>query len=303
MLDLGNPEVQDFVFGIVDNLMTKYPEIAYIKWDSNMGIQSAGSTYLTKDNQSHLYINYHRGFESVCQRIRAKYPDLVIQACASGGARANWGVLPYFDEFWVSDNTDALQRIYMQWGTSYFFPAIAMGSHIGSNPNHQTFRNIPIKFRIDVAMSGRLGMEIQPKNMTEEEKALCKNAIAEYKQIRPVVQFGDIYRLVSPYDKLGVASLMYVSEAKDKAVFYWWKTETFVNQHLPRVRMAGLDPAKTYRIHELDRIDNKPLKFEGKAFTGQFLMNNGLEIPYTHDVDYNKQNSWASRVLCLEEVK
>ena len=303
MLDLGNPEVQDFVFGIVDNLMTKYPEIAYIKWDSNMGIQSPGSTYLTKDNQSHLYINYHRGFEDVCRRIRAKYPDLVIQACASGGARANWGVLPYFDEFWVSDNTDALQRIYMQWGTSYFFPAIAMASHIGSNPNHQTFRNIPIKFRIDVAMSGRLGMEIQPKNMTEEEKTLCKNAIAEYKQIRPIVQFGDLYRLVSPYDKLGVASLMYVSEAKDKAVFYWWKTETFVNQHLPRVRMAGLDPAKTYRIHELDRIDNKSLKFEGKAFTGQFLMDNGLEIPYTHDVDYNKLNSWASRVLCLEEVK
>ena len=303
MLDLGNPEVQDFVFGIVDNLMTKYPEIAYIKWDSNMGIQSHGSTYLTKDNQSHLYINYHRGFEKVCQRIRAKYPDLVIQACASGGARANWGVLPYFDEFWVSDNTAALQRIYMQWGTSYFFPAIAMGSHIGSNPNHQTFRNIPIKFRIDVAMSGRLGMEIQPKNMTAEEKALCKNAIAEYKQIRPVVQFGDIYRLVSPYDKLGVASLMYVSEAKDKAVFYWWKTETFVNQHLPRVRMAGLNPAKTYRVHELNRIDNKPLKFEGKTFTGQFLMDNGLEIPYTHDVDYNKLNSWASRVLLLEEVK
>ena len=303
MLDLGNPEVQDFVFGIVDNLMTKYPEIAYIKWDSNMGIQSAGSSYLTKDNQSHLYINYHRGFESVCQRIRAKYPDLVIQACASGGARANWGVLPYFDEFWVSDNTDALQRIYMQWGTSYFFPAIAMGSHIGSNPNHQTFRNIPIKFRIDVAMSARLGMEIQPKNMTEEEKALCRNAIAEYKQIRPVVQFGDLYRLVSPYDKLGVASLMYVSEAKDRAVFYWWKTETFVNQHLPRVKMAGLDPAKTYRVHELDRIDNKPLKFEGKAFTGQFLMDNGLEIPYTHDVDYNKLNSWSSRVLLLEEVK
>ena len=303
MLDLGNPEVQDFVFGIVDNLMTKYPKIAYIKWDSNMGIQSAGSSYLTKDNQSHLYINYHRGFESVCQRIRAKYPDLVIQACASGGARANWGVLPYFDEFWVSDNTDALQRIYMQWGTSYFFPAIAMASHIGSNPNHQTFRNIPIKFRIDVAMSGRLGMEIQPKNMTEEEKALCKKAIAEYKQIRPVVQFGDLYRLVSPFDKLGVASLMYVSEAKDRAVFYWWKTETFVNQHLPRVKMAGLDPTKTYRIHELDRIDNKPLKFEGQVFTGRFLMDNGLEIPYTHDVDYNKLNSWSSRVLCLEEVK
>ena len=303
MLDLGNPEVQDFVFGIVDDLMTEYPDIAYIKWDANMGIQSHGSAYLTKDNQSHLYIDYHRGFEQVCRRIRAKYPDLVIQACASGGGRANWGVLPYFDEFWVSDNTDALQRIYMQWGTSYFFPAIAMASHIGSNPNHQTFRDIPIKYRIDVAMSGRLGMEIQPKNMTDEEKALCRKAIAEYKQIRPVVQFGDLYRLVSPYDKLGVASLMYVTEAKDRAVFYWWKTETFVNQHLPRVKMAGLDPAKRYRVRELNRIDNKPLPFEGQAFTGAFLMANGLEIPYTHDVDYHKLNSYASRVLCLEAME
>ena len=303
MLDLGNPAVQDFVFGIVDGLMTRYPGIAYIKWDANMGIQSHGSAYLTGDNQSHLYIDYHRGFESVCRRIRAKYPDLVIQACASGGGRANWGVLPYFDEFWVSDNTDALQRIYMQWGTSYFFPAIAMASHIGSNPNHQTFRNIPIKYRIDVAMSGRLGMEIQPKNMTDEEKDLCRKAIAEYKQVRPVVQFGDLYRLVSPYDRLGLASLMYVTEDKDRAVFYWWKTETFVNQHLPRVKMAGLDPAKRYRVRELNRIDNKPLPFEGQAFTGAFLMANGLEIPYTHDVDYHKLNSYASRVLCLEAME
>ena len=134
VLDLANPEVQDFIFQIVDNLMTSYPEIDYIKWDANMGIMNHGSNYLTKDNQSHMYIEYHRGFEKVCQRIRAKYPDLTIQACASGGGRANWGCLPYFDEFWVSDNTDALQRIYMQWGTSYFFPAIAMASHISAAP-------------------------------------------------------------------------------------------------------------------------------------------------------------------------
>ncbi|WP_418833696.1 alpha-galactosidase [Phocaeicola sp.] len=303
VLDLGNPEVQDFVFGVVDNLMTKYPELDYIKWDANMGIMSHGSTYQTKDNQSHLYIDYHRGFEKVCQRIRAKYPKLTIQACASGGGRANYGYLPYFDEFWVSDNTDALQRVYMQWGTSYFFPAIAMASHISAAPNHQTFRSIPLKYRIDVAMSGRLGMEIQPKNMTDEEKDLCRKAIADYKTIRPVVQFGDIYRLMSPYDKLGVASLMYVSPEKDKAAFYWWKMETFVNQHLPRVKMAGLDTGKVYRVHELNRIDNEPLSFEGKTFTGAYLMDNGLEIPYTHRVDYHKQNDYASRVLYLEEVK
>ena len=303
VLDLANPEVQDFVFKVVDDLMTQYPDIAYIKWDANMAIMNHGSNYLTADKQSHMYIEYHKGFESVCQRIRAKYPDLVIQACASGGGRANYGYLPYFDEFWVSDNTDALQRIYMQWGTSYFFPAIAMASHISAAPNHQTFRTVPLKYRIDVAMSGRLGMEIQPKNMTDEEKELCRKAIADYKKIRPVVQLGDIYRLVSPYDHLGVASLMYTSPEKDKAVFYWWKTEHFVNQHLPRVTMVGLHPDKTYRITELNRIDNQPLPFEGKVYSGAFLMENGLEIPYTHQVDYHKLNDYASRVLYLEEVK
>ena len=102
ILDMSNPKVQDFVFSVVDNLMTKYPEIDYIKWDANMPILNHGSQYLTMNDQSHLYIEYHRGFEKTCKRIRAKYPDLTIQACASGGGRANWGVLPYFDEFWVS---------------------------------------------------------------------------------------------------------------------------------------------------------------------------------------------------------
>ena len=300
VLDLSNPKVQDFVFSIVDDLMTKYPEIDYIKWDANMAIMNHGSQYLTMNDQSHLYIEYHRGFEKACQKIRAKYPDLTIQACASGGGRANWGVMPYFDEFWVSDNTDALQRIYMQWGTSYFFPAIAMASHISATPNHTVFRTTALKYRIDVAMSGRLGMEIQPKNMTDDEKALCRNAIKEYKQIRPIVQFGDIYRLVSPYDKIGLASLMYVNEDKSKSVFFWWKTESFQNEHLPRVKMAGLDAKKNYKVHELNRIDLRPMDIEGKTFSGAYLMNHGLEMPYRNEPEWSKKNDWSSRVLLLE---
>ena len=300
VLDMSNPKVQDFVFSIVDNLLTKYPEIDYIKWDANMPILNHGSQYLTMNDQSHLYIEYHRGLQKTCERIRAKYPDITIQACASGGGRANWGVLPYFDEFWVSDNTDALQRIYMQWGTSYFFPAIAMASHISATPNHTVFRTTAMKYRIDVAMSGRLGMEIQPKNMTDDEKALCRKAIAEYKQIRPIVQFGDIYRLVSPYDKVGVASLMYVNEQKTKSVFYWWKTESFQNEHLPRVKMAGLDANKYYKVHELNRIDLKPMDIEGKTFSGAYLMNHGLEMPYRNEPEWSKKTDWSSRVLLLE---
>ena len=300
VLDMSNPKVQDFVFSIVDNLMTKYPEIDYIKWDANMSIMNHGSQYLTMNDQSHLYIEYHRGFQKTCERIRAKYPDLTIQACASGGGRANWGVLPYFDEFWVSDNTDALQRIYMQWGTSYFFPAIAQACHISATPNHTVHRTTSLKYRIDVAMSGRLGMEIQPKNMTDQEKDICRKAIAEYKQIRPVVQFGDIYRLVSPYDKKGLASLMYIDEAKDKSVFFWWKTESFQNEHLPRVKMAGLDANKNYKVRELNRIDLQPMDIEGKTFSGAYLMNNGLEMPRSNNPESNMRSDWSSRVLLLE---
>ena len=300
VLDMANPKVQDFLFSIVDNLMTKYPEIDYIKWDANMSIMNHGSQYLTMNDQSHLYIEYHRGFQKTCERIRAKYPDLTIQACASGGGRANWGVLPYFDEFWVSDNTDALQRIYMQWGTSYFFPAIAQASHISATPNHTVHRTTSLKYRIDVAMSGRLGMEIQPKHMTDAEKDICRKAIKEYKEIRPVVQFGDIYRLVSPYDKKGLASLMYVNEAKTKSVFFWWKTESFQNEHLPRVKMAGLDANKMYKVHELNSIDVKPMDIEGKIFSGEYLMNNGLEIPRSNNPEWNMRSDWSSRVLSLE---
>ncbi len=300
VLDMANPKVQDFVFSVVDNLMTKYPEIDYIKWDCNMPILNHGSQYLNMADQSHLYIEYHRGLEKTCQRVRAKYPDLTIQACASGGGRANWGVLPWFDEFWVSDNTDALQRIYMQWGTSYFFPAIAMACHISATPNHTVFRTTSMKYRIDVAMSGRLGMEIQPKNMTDDEKALCRQAIKEYKQIRPIVQFGNIYRLVSPYDRKGLASLMYVTDQKDKAVWYWWKTESFQNEHLPRVRMAGLDANRMYKVHELNRIDLKPLDCEGQSFSGAYLMSHGLDMPYRNEPEWNKKSDWSSRVLLLE---
>lgn len=303
VLDLANPAVQDFIFNVVDELMSKYPEIDYIKWDANMSILNHGSNYLSNEEQSHMYIAYHRGLENICQRIRAKYPNLTMQACASGGGRVNYGILPYFDEFWTSDNTDAVQRVYMQWGTSYFFPAIAMASHISASPNHQTFRTVPLKFRIDVAMCGRLGMEMQPKDMTDDERKLCANAIAEYKKIRPIVQFGDIYRLISPYDNRGLASLMYVSPQKDKAVFYWWKLEHFCNQHLPRVKMNGLNPLADYLVYELNRIDKQPLKFEGQVFSGAYLMANGLEIPYNHVVDKPQKNEYSSRVFYLEEVK
>lgn len=298
VLDLTNPEVQDFVFGVVDNLMTKYPEIAYMKWDDNCCLLDYGSSYLPKDRQSHIYIEYQRGLNKVLKRIRAKYPNLMMQACAGGGGRVNYGILPYFDEFWTSDNTDALQRIYLQWGISNFYPAIAMASHVSADKNHQTGRRIPLKFRFDVAMSGRLGMEIQPRDMTEEDKAFAKRAIASYKKVRSVVQLGDLYRLVSPYDRKGISSLMYVTPEKDRAVFYVYKIEHFVNMLIPSVRMNGLDAQKMYRLADLTAAKaDKPCPLDGKVISGKVLMEEGVVLKEILKKEY------SSMVLELQEVK
>lgn len=300
VLDFSNPHVRDHVVSVIDRVLKETPSIEYIKWDCNSGIYMHGSQSLAKDRQNHLYIDWHKGFEEVLSRIRDKYPELTIQACGGGGARVNWGVLKFFDEFWTSDNTDALQRIYIQWGTSHFYPSIAMASHISASPNHQTHRRVPIKFRADVAMSGRLGIELQPKDMTEEEAEVCRRAVSDYKRVRNTIQQGDLYRLHSPYDKGGVASLMYVSEKKDEAVFFWYRTESFVGQILPVTKFAGLDSNGTYRITELNRIDDNPMPFEGKCFSGAFLMNQGLDMPYRHDVPDDRKSEYSSRVLLIE---
>ena len=294
VLDLSNPEVQDFVFGVVDNLMTENPDIAYIKWDANMTLANYGSYYLPMDKQSHLYIDFHRGLINVLKRIQKKYPDLVMQACASGGGRANYGLLPYFDEFWVSDNTDALQRIYMQWGISHFFPASTMASHVSAGRNHQTGRVTPLKFRFDVAMSARLGMEMQPKDMTPEEYEFARKAITTYKEIRPLVQQGDLYRLISPYDKKGVSSLMYVTPDKSESVFFAYKLEHFRNQPIPRFRMAGLNPGKKYKLEEINQV-NTNLRQHGNVISGKYLMEEGIDIPLDRE--------YSSMIIRLKEIK
>lgn len=298
VLDLTNPEVQDFVFGVVDNLMTRNPEIAYMKWDDNSSLMDYGSSYLPRNKQSHLYIEYHRSLRKVLERIRSKYPDLVMQVCAGGGARVNYGLLPYFDEFWTSDDTDALQRIYMQWGVSGFYPAMAMASHVSADKNHQTGRRLPLKFRFDVAMSGRLGMEIQPKDMSDVDKAFAQRAIAAYKTIRPIVQLGDLYRLLSPYDNKEVASLMYVTPEKDKAVVYAYKVSHFINMSVPKIRLNGLDSSKLYRIKDLTPVDkDKPCHLDGKIVSGKLLMNEGLAMKDLLKSEY------ASLALELQAVE
>lgn len=297
VLDLCNPAVQDYVFSITDNLLTENPEIAYIKWDCNAELMNYGSPYLPKDEQSEIYVRYHQGLQKVLDRIRAKYPDVAIQLCASGGGRADYGVLPWFDEFWTSDNTDAYQRLFIQWGDSHFYPAIAQASHVSASPNHQTGREVPIKFRFDVAMTGRLGMEIQPKNMTQEELDFSKRAIAAYKDIRPVVQLGNQYRLISPYDKGALAAVMYIDDNKDHAAVFAYRTDYLRNQQVPKVRLDGVDPDKYYKIRDLTPANpEKPSDLDGKIVSGRILKNAGL------NVSRSLGRPWTSLALELTAV-
>ena len=295
ILDLSNPEVQDFVFGVFDNTMKLSPHISYIKWDANRHVENAGSPYLGADEQSMFWVKYTQGLYNVYKRIREAYPDVIIQACASGGGRVEYGALRYNDEAWTSDNTDARTRVFIQYGTSHIYPSVMMGSHVSTVPNHQTGGITPLKFRFDVAMSGRLGMELQPKHLSDKEKAFARNAIATYKQLRPTIMHGDLYRLHSPYEKGNYASLMYVEKDKSRAVMFTYCFEYRGRDTVCRLKLTGLDPERKYRLREVN-VEDKPVFWgEGMVFSGEYLIDEGVNLPLT--------KRYTSAVFVLEAVE
>ena len=283
VLDLGRTEVQDYIYGLMDELLADNPQIAYVKWDCNYTIVDPGSAGLAWDRQQNLQLDYINGYYALMTRIVQRHPGVIFQACGSGGGRADFGAMKYHHEFWTSDNTDPYDRVFIQWAHSYVFPAIAMGSHVTESPNHYSKRNTPLKFRFDVAMSGRLGLELQPQRLQPEEIAWTNQAVSEYKRIRPVVQFGDLYRLVSPYTH-DLAALLYVLEnnGKQQAVFLaYLKDHRLISEYGP-VRLAGLDPAKRYTINEFNlELNQKPIVAEtGRILGGDYLMARGLHIQW-----------------------
>lgn len=294
LLDLTNPKVQDFVFSVFDNTMQLSPHISYIKWDANRHVESAGSSYLSKDRQSHFWIEYTQGLYKVYERIRDKYPNVIIQACASGGGRVDYGALKYHQEVWTSDNTEPLSRVYIQYGTNMIYPALVTGSHVSASPNHQTKNMTPLKFRFDIAMSGRLGMELQPKDLSAADKKFAQQAIANYKDIRDVVMFGDLYRLASPYDNKGFYSLLYVSKDKSRAVVYGYTISYQGRTHRPLFKLNGLDPNKKYRLKEIN-VDKSTFWGNNQVFTGEYLMHEGINP--------NMEKIYDSAIFTLDEVK
>jgi alpha-galactosidase len=269
VLDLSNPEVQDFVFKVVDDLFTENPELAYIKWDCNSVIYNANSEYL--ENQSHLYIEYVRGLYNVLERVRAKYPTVPMMLCSGGGGRVDYAALQYFTEFWPSDNTDPLERIYMQWEYSHFYPAISTANHVTE------WGRQPLKFRVDVAMMGKLGFDIVVHELEDNDLKFCQDALKNYNEIKPIIWYGDLYRLADPKEN-SVASLMYVDDDKESGVIFSYLVNNRygAGSKLP-IRLKGLDPDKQYSITEINIYPGRRTRIDGKnSYSGEYLMTIGF---------------------------
>lgn len=274
VLDLTNPKVQDFVFSVVDDLLTSTPDLAYIKWDCNAPMLNAHSEYLKKIKkpQSHLYIDYVRGLENVLQRIRKKYPDIPMMLCSGGGGRTDYDLLKYFTEFWPSDNTDPIDRIFLQWDYSYYYPSIAMANHVTN------WSNKPLKFRIDVASMGKLGFDIEVDKLSPEDLEFAKQAVKNYDDFKTIVWHGEMYRLVSPHET-NMASVLYVNQEKSAGVMFNylsnWRYTTTATQR--PIKLQGLDPDKNYKIREINLMKNAKSSINAEqVYSGDFLMNVGL---------------------------
>lgn len=273
VLDLSNPKVQDFVFGVVDNLMTENPEIAFFKWDCNSPITNVYSPYL-KNKQGQLYIDHVRGVYNVFERVKAKYPNVPMMLCSGGGARCDYEALKYFTEFWCSDNTDPIERLYIQWGFSQIFPAKSMCAHVTS-----WNKSTSVKFRTDVASMCKLGFDIGLKELADNELVYCQQAVANFKRLKPVILDGDQYRLVSPYDGNHMA-VMYADKKQDKAVLYGYDIYPRYQEKMIPVKLQGLDAAKMYKVEEINLMPGKTSSFRdnGKILSGDYLMKVGLPV-------------------------
>jgi len=287
VLDLSNPKVQDFVYGIVDGLFTKNPALAYIKWDCNAVIYNAYSAHLK--NQSHFYIEYVRGLYKVLGRIRAKYPKVPMMLCSGGGGRVDYAALQYFTEFWPSDNTDPIERIFIQWEYSYFYPAISSSNHVTD------WGKQPIKFRTDVAMMGKLGFDIVVNKLGEKDLQFCQDAIKSYNDVKPLIWQGNQYRLSNPREK-SVASVLYLDEGQSAGVIFNYLVNNRYGEgsKFP-ILLKGLDPAKKYRITELNLYPGTKSTIDSASvYSGDFLM----KVGFNPDVNLSR----TSVVLKIDNV-
>lgn len=263
VLDFSRKEVVDAIYEMMSKILGN-AKISYVKWDMNRSITECFSAALPADRQGEVFHRYILGVYDLYERLTSRFPEILFESCASGGARFDPGILYYAPQGWTSDDTDAVERLKIQYGTSYCYPVSSMGSHVSVSPNHQLNRETPLYTRANVAYFGTFGYELDLNKLTEEEQKEVKEQIAFMKEYRDLFQFGTFYRLSSPFEK-NITAWMSVSEDKKTAIVGWYRVLNPVNDSYTRLKLCGLLEDVEYTI-------------EGQkgTFFGDELMNLGI---------------------------
>lgn len=281
VLDLSRKDVCDYIVLSVTNVLASAP-ISYVKWDMNRNITELGSALLDDERQPELPHRYILGLYDVLERITTAFPEVLFEGCSGGGGRFDAGMLPYFPQYWTSDDTDAKERLFIQHGTSMVMPLSAMGAHVSAVPNHQVHRTTPLEMRGNVAMMGQLGYELDLNKLTELEEQTIKEQIKLYKEIRAIVHDGDMYRLKSPFEGNNTAWEC-VMEDGSQAVLMYCTISGSVMRGRTCVKLKGLRADSLYEITDINAV-----------YSGDYLMNVGLY--FDDDKDY------ASTLLVLRSL-
>lgn len=266
VLDLSRAEVCEYIIEAVTAILQTAP-ITYVKWDMNRHMTEIGSAALPPERQRETAHRYMLGLYSILEKITSRFPDVLFESCSGGGGRFDPGMLYYMPQVWTSDNTDAISRLKIQYGTSLVYPTITMGAHVSAVPNHQVHRQTSLAIRGHVAMSGNLGYELDLTKLSAKEKTVIKQQVALYKEIRHLIQFGVFYRLLSPFTSNQTA-WMFVAEDQSEAVVGYYQVLAEPNAPLCSVRMKGLHSDFRYRHVETEKI-----------YGGDELMYSGMAIP------------------------
>lgn len=267
VLDFSRKEVCDYIIEVISRLLSSAP-ISYVKWDMNRHMTEIGSAALPPERQRETAHRYMLGLYRVLDAITSAFPHVLFEGCSGGGGRFDPGMLYFMPQTWTSDNTDAVSRLYIQYGTSLVYPAITMGAHVSAVPNHQVHRVTPLTIRGHVAMSGNFGYELDLTRLKEEEKKLVRQQVCTYKEIRHLIQFGNFYRLCSPFAGKDVASWMFVSDDMKEAVVFYFQVLAQPNPPVNRLKLKGLNPDLDYRCNETRNV-----------YGGDELMYAGLNVP------------------------
>ncbi len=270
VLDVLQAEVADFVCGVVDRVLEENPGISYLKWDANRPLTDPGSPTLGADRQANYWVDHVRATWRLMETVAARHPGQTLMLCASGGGRVDLGSLRWFHEVWLSDNTDPVDRLRMQWSASHFLPANVVAAHVTREGNR------PLAFACAVAMSARFGFDLDFAATTDDERIVCRRAVELYREIRPLVQFGDLWRLEPPNER---AALAYVSSDRLRAVLFAFQLTAPTGDAGP-LRLGGLDPDRTYDVVTCDLTpDPDPAGTGVEQRQGAVLMEKGLAWP------------------------